>query len=130
MNNRDIPSPAQGSSRCRLLFESSKVIKLETLRPRPAMISFLWLKYLENIDRVLKIFHTPSVQKLVMEAIGVRHKLDAASDAMLFSIYYATVVGLSVSECKAELGEERQVLLQRYYPTMFHGISLQLSRIS
>jgi hypothetical protein len=79
------------------------------------MISFLWLKYLENVDRVLKIFHTPTVQKLVIEGLQCRNGLDVASESLLFSIYYATVVGLSVPECHAEFGEERSVLLKKYF---------------
>jgi hypothetical protein len=91
--------------------------------PHAQIVSFLWWKYLEVVDPVLKVFHTPTVQKLVVDAIRGRTKLTIGENCLLFSIYYASVVVLSASECCTEVEEERQVLLERYAPqTSLTGI--------
>lgn len=87
--------------------------QLETLRPDPVMIFFLWSKYRENIDPVFKIFHTPTVQNLVLTAARKKKSLDAAENSLLFAIYYASIVSMSESECYAEFEEERPVMLER-----------------
>lgn len=78
------------------------------------MISFLWWKYLEVVDPVLKVSHTSTIQKLVVDAIRGRTKLTTGENCLLFSIYYASIVAMSASECYKEVEGERQVLLERY----------------
>ncbi|PWY91287.1 hypothetical protein BO94DRAFT_387267 [Aspergillus sclerotioniger CBS 115572] len=90
---------------------------LEALRPSPITISFLWQWYLDSVDPVLKIFHTPSVQKDVMQMIRPGTTSDLATECLLFVIYYAAVISMSSSTCQEELDEDKPVLLKRYYPT-------------
>ncbi|KAL4938441.1 fungal-specific transcription factor domain-containing protein [Aspergillus oleicola] len=87
---------------------------LNLLRPSPVMIALLWQKYLENVDPIVKIFHTPSMQRLVMTAVRARYGLDLPSDCLLFAIYYATVASMSPSACRAEFQAERGLLLKQY----------------
>lgn len=82
--------------------------------PHAQVISFLWWKYLEVVDPVLKIFHTTSIQRLVVDAISGQKGLTMGENFLMFSIYYASVVVMSTSECFKEVKEERQVLLERY----------------
>ncbi|KAL4960119.1 Zn(II)2Cys6 transcription factor [Aspergillus stella-maris] len=88
-------------------------IDLNSLRPSPLMMALLWEKYLENVDPVIKIFHTPSAQKLVMQAIRGQKSLDLPSDCLLFAIYYATVASMSPADCKREFEAGRGVLLKQ-----------------
>lgn len=82
--------------------------------PDAQRICFLWWKYLDVVDPVLKVIHTPTIQKLVVGAIGGRTRLTIGEICLLFSIYYASVVVMSAAECYKEVGEERHVLLERY----------------
>lgn len=38
---------------------------------------------------------------------------DAATECLMFAIYYSTVISVSVAECRDEFGEEKPLLLQR-----------------
>ncbi|KAL4954141.1 fungal-specific transcription factor domain-containing protein [Aspergillus filifer] len=87
---------------------------LNLLRPSPVTIVLLWQNYLENVDPVIKIFHTPSVQKLVMRAVHGRDSLDLASECLLFAIYYATVASMSPSSCREGLKTDRGTLVKQY----------------
>ncbi|KAE8548948.1 hypothetical protein EYB25_009331 [Talaromyces marneffei] len=92
--------------------------------PHAQVISFLWWKYLEVVDPVLKIFHTTSIQRLVVDAISGQKGLTMGENFLMFSIYYASVVVMSTSECFKEVKEERQVLLERYRIRLDQFLSL------
>ncbi|KAL2859205.1 hypothetical protein BJX68DRAFT_114140 [Aspergillus pseudodeflectus] len=89
-------------------------IDLDQFRPSRPTIALLWQKYLEVVDPLLKVFHTPTVQKLVMKAVRGRDALDLASECLLFVIYYAVVVVTSSEDCLEQFAEARSVLLNRY----------------
>jgi hypothetical protein len=54
------------------------------------------------------------IQKLVLDAIRGQKKLSMGENCLLFSIYYASVVVMSASECYKEVKEEKRVLSERY----------------
>ncbi|KAL4863329.1 hypothetical protein BDV12DRAFT_177571 [Aspergillus spectabilis] len=105
------------------LLKPQAAIDLDPLRPGLSMIAALWQRYLEVVDPLLKIFHTPTVQKLVIKAIQGRTMLDHVSDCLLFAIYYAAVASMSREDCETELEEERCVLLNRYRAALNHCLS-------
>ncbi|KAL4902012.1 hypothetical protein BDW74DRAFT_187023 [Aspergillus multicolor] len=96
------------------LVKAQAPIDMDVYRPPPQTVAVLWQIYLDVVDPVFKIFHVPSVQKLVTKAIRQREKLDLASECLLFVIYYAAIAALIPSACMSELGEERSPLLRRY----------------
>lgn len=89
---------------------------LEALHPSPITISFLWQWYLDSVDPVLKIFHTPSVQRDVMHMIRHGTTSDLATECLLFTIYYAAVISMPSHTCQDELGDDKPTLLKRYLP--------------
>ncbi|KAL5333975.1 fungal-specific transcription factor domain-containing protein [Aspergillus crustosus] len=108
---REAPAPASTAAE---LLRPQATIDLEALRPIQSRIAAHWQRYLDVVDPLLKLFHTPTVQKLVMTAIHNRTKLDFAPQCLLFAIYYAAVASMSRQECQIELEEERDVLLEQY----------------
>ncbi|KAL6801431.1 fungal-specific transcription factor [Trichoderma sp. SZMC 28013] len=98
---------------------------LELAHPPPAYILFLWQTYLDVVDPLIKIFHVPSIQRQVMSISQGRKLPDAATECLLFAIYYSTVIAISAAECRQELQEERPVLLQRFR----NGVEQLLRRI-
>ncbi|KAL4783599.1 fungal-specific transcription factor domain-containing protein [Aspergillus varians] len=126
-----IQSLATGSSYSPVGTRSSMILKpqaaldLDAVRPSQASVAVLWQQYVEAVDPLLKIFHTPTVQKLVVKAIHGREKLEAPSQCLLFAIYYAAVASMSPLVCKSELEDERQVLLKQYRT----GVENLLSRL-
>lgn len=108
------PPAATAGTRSSMLLQPQAAVDLGLFRPTPSTIAALWQRYLEIVDPVLKMFHTPTVQMLVLQEIQSRDKLDLTSECLLFAIYYATVAAMTPSVCKSELQEDRKSLLRRY----------------
>lgn len=110
-------SPSAGAisagNRSSSLLRPKAAIDLKAARPSLASAMLLWQQYLRVVDPLLKIFHTPSVQQLVVRANCSRGKLDTAAECLLFTIYYAAVAAMSPLACKSQLEGERGTLLKR-----------------
>lgn len=101
-------------SQLSFLLQSETLGSLELLHPSPETTSFIWQKYLETVDPLLKIFHVPTVQRHVMNVIRGRGNLDSSTECLLFAIYYSAVVSMPAAECLTELEEPKPVLLKQY----------------
>lgn len=86
---------------------------LKTLHPPPSRIALIWQIYLDAVDPLIKIFHAPSIQRRVMSISQVREIPDAATECLMFAIYYSTVISMTIEECCDDFGEGRPLLLQR-----------------
>ncbi|ORY09564.1 hypothetical protein BCR34DRAFT_625638 [Clohesyomyces aquaticus] len=98
-----------------LLFGSSRtVFDLSILHPEPVHIFRLWQAYLDNVDPLFKVTHTPTLQTRVVNAIGNLSSLSPVLEALMFSIYCIAVVSLSEVECMSIFGIEKANMLARY----------------
>ncbi|KAK4040976.1 fungal-specific transcription factor domain-containing protein [Parachaetomium inaequale] len=89
-------------------------VDLRPLHPLPSQIPFIWQVYTENVDPILKIIHVPTMTKVIKE---VRHNLDSlnpSTEALMFSIYYASITSLDEEEVQLNFGTEKNVLIQKY----------------
>ena len=109
---------------------SSSDIDLKSFHPLPSQIPFYWQKYIENVDPLIKITHTPTMNKVIREVQSKLDSLSAGTEALMFSIYFAAVVSMGsedvsctqlakltstdISQVKNDLGVDRDVLLKRY----------------
>jgi len=82
--------------------------------PRPQLIFVIWQTYLENVDPLLKIFHGPTTQRRILKATQDLSAIDPATEALMFAIYYATVMSMQPADCQSNLKEDRSNLLARY----------------
>ena len=99
-----------------LLFGSRKsAVDISTLHPEPVQIFRLWQLYLENVDPLLKITHTPSLQGRIIEATSNLSNIKPNMEALMFSIYCMSVLSLAVDECQAIFGSSKADLLTRYH---------------
>ncbi|TVY41579.1 Aurofusarin cluster transcription factor [Lachnellula occidentalis] len=97
-----------------LLFGSQNGnIDLSTLHPDPAQIFRLWQVYLDNINPLLKVTHTPSLQGRIVEAVSNVATISPALEALLFSIY-CMAVSLIEDDCQAVFGSSLEDLLTRF----------------
>ena len=92
------------------MYDSSIVDQRRGGRLRP----LLCRAYVENIDPVVKILHVPSFEKKFNDAYKDLQRLEAGTEALMFSIYYSVVASLSVDTVQAEFKESKDSLLQRY----------------
>lgn len=85
----------------------------EQQHPSPVTVSILWHWYLDTVDPVLKVSHTPSVQKDVMLVIKEETFGDVAKQCLLFAIFYASIISMPSTTCLDKLGEDKPTLLER-----------------
>lgn len=96
---------------------------LETLHPPPSSIAFIWQTYLDAVDPLVKVFHVPSIQRHVMSISQGREIPDAATECLMFAVYYSTIISMSIVECREEFGEEKPRLLQRFVGSLVFFVS-------
>lgn len=77
---------------------SSADVDMKSLHPLPSQIPFYWTTFLENVMPLVKLLHVPTMGKIIKE---VQHSLDNISkstEALMFSIYFATITSMSNEE--------------------------------
>ena len=98
-----------------LLFGSRQAaVELSTLHPEPAQIFKLWQIYLENVNPLLKVTHTPSLQGRIVDAISNVANINPILEALMFSIYCTAILSLAADDVQAMLGSPKEDLLTRY----------------
>lgn len=98
-----------------LLFGSRKtVVDPSTLHPEPVQIFRLWQIYLDNVDPLLKVTHTPSLQRRIIEAAGNLRNINPTLEALMFSIYCMSIISLVVDDFQALFGSSKEDLLTKY----------------
>lgn len=84
------------------------------LHPQPVQIFKLWQTYLDNVNPLVKIFHTPTIQQLILNATGNLENVPKNLEALMFGIYCCVLVSLSDAECDAIMGEGKSTVLRRF----------------
>jgi hypothetical protein len=100
-----------------LLFWSRNVtIDLATLHPSQAQIFKLWQIYLENVDPLLKVTHTPTLQPRIIDAASDLTSINPTLEALMFSIYCMAIFSLNQEDCRAMFGTltPREDIIRRY----------------
>ncbi|OBR10178.1 fungal specific transcription factor domain-containing protein [Colletotrichum higginsianum IMI 349063] len=87
----------------------------ELKHPPREHILYMCNVFFSNIDPAFKVIHRPTISaELEAFANSPNKRVDVATDALFFSMYFGAITGLSHEACLANLGEERRVLAQRY----------------
>ena len=98
-----------------LLFGSRRTnVDLSTLHPDQVQIFKLWQIYLENVDPLLKVTHTPTLQMQIIDAVGHMEDISPTLEALMFSIYSVAIMSLLEDECPTLLGAPKKGLLAGY----------------
>ena len=104
-----------GSNDHVFLFGARKVnVDLSTLHPSQVHIFRLWQVYLDNVNPLLKVTHTPTLQSRIIDAAGDVHNITPTMVALMFAIYCVAVISLQDEECQAIFGSSRWDLLKGY----------------
>ena len=90
-------------------------IDLATLHPDAVQIFRLWQLYLDNVNPLLKVTHTPTLQGRIIEAAGSVKTIEPTLEALMFSIYCTSIVSLREEECQNMFGSSKDDLLTRYH---------------
>jgi hypothetical protein len=98
-----------------LLFGSRKTnVDLSTLHPKQVQIFRLWQIYLENVNPLLKVTHTPTLQARIIDAACDVANISPTLEALMFSIYCVSILSLVEDECRTLFGSPREDLLTSY----------------
>ncbi|KAH7014198.1 uncharacterized protein B0I36DRAFT_299089 [Microdochium trichocladiopsis] len=90
-------------------------VDLSPLHPGPAEIFRLWQTYMDNVNPLLAVTHTPSLQTRIIEAAGHVASIDPVTEALMFSIYAMAIISLTPQECVTYFVASKQDLLLRYH---------------
>ena len=93
---------------------------LSLLHPTIPQIMGLWSIFLANVDPLVKIFHAPSMQQMISEAVTNIEAITSAHEALLFAMYLSAITTLNDDECLRVMGEHKQPLW-----TMFSNATQQ-----
>lgn len=98
-----------------LLFGSRKTgVLSSTMHPEQVQIFRLWHIYLENVNPLLKVTHTSTLQLRIIDAASNMASISPGLEALLFSIYCISILSLPEDECCALFGSPRGDLLGDY----------------
>ena len=89
-------------------------IDLSVYHPTPAHIFKLWQIYLDNVDQLLKVTHTPTLQPRIIDAINNLSNISPTLNTLMFAIYCISTISLGPEECWAVFATSKEDLLSRY----------------
>ena len=81
----------------------SSDVDLSKLHPLPSQIPFVWQVYCENVDPLVKILHVPTMSKIIRNWRDNMNNLSPGMEALMFSIYYASITSLEEDEVAVAL---------------------------
>ena len=87
---------------------------LSTLHPGQVQIFRLWQIYLENVDPLLKVTHTPTLQTRIIDAASDVANISPTLEALMFSMYCVSIISLSEDECVTFFGPAKRDMLTNY----------------
>lgn len=97
-----------------LLFGSRQaVVDPSTLHPESVHIFRLWQIYLDNVNPLLRVTHTPTLQARIIEAASNLNNITPTLEALMFGIYSMAVLSLS-EDCQTIFGMQKDDLLKKY----------------
>lgn len=82
--------------------------------PSTIQIFQLWQIYISNVNPLLKITHTPTLQPLLISAGANPARIPKPLEALMFAIYFAAITSLTEEEVQRTFGEDKAILLGKY----------------
>lgn len=106
----------QGKTNDHFLFGSpiGNVGDLYTFHPTQVQIFRLWQIYLDNVNPLLKVTHTPTLQTRIIDAASDIANVNPTLEALMFSIYCVSILSLTEYQCSALFGSTKKDLLTAY----------------
>ena len=89
-------------------------VAMYTLHPQPAQVFQLWQLYLDNVNPLLKVTHTPTLQRQIIEATGNVLTIKPELEALMFGVYSTAMSSLSEENCHTMFGLPKSHFLAQY----------------
>lgn len=117
-NSEDYPSPSGSTTSANhqgFLFNFSSIhFTLREFHPPPNQIPAYWRVFTENVDPLIKIFHRPTLEKLVAEAARDLDRINKTTEVLMFTVYFAVITSMTDANCRDVFGIEKQGTLEKY----------------
>ncbi|KAF2158519.1 hypothetical protein M409DRAFT_34456, partial [Zasmidium cellare ATCC 36951] len=92
--------------------------------PSPTNAFRLWQTFVDNVDPLVKIVHTPTVQSRFLQAIMMPDGIEPSFEALMFAIYYAATISSQATETReVSLSEHRTSELAKYRWGLNHSLA-------
>ncbi|KAG9237384.1 fungal-specific transcription factor domain-containing protein [Amylocarpus encephaloides] len=102
---------------------SSSDVDLRGLHPLPSQIPFYWQTFLDNVHPLVKIVHAPTMSQTIRDVQNNMESLSRSTEALMFSIYFATITSMSAEEVKSNFGLSKDLLLKQYRFAVEQGLA-------
>ncbi|XXH00865.1 Cochaperone protein [Hypoxylon texense] len=97
---------------------------LREFHPPPSQVPFLLLVFSENINIMVQIVHMPSVHRMMGDLRDNDFSsLTPANQALMFSIYYASITSMEEDDVMAHFGFSKFELSLKYRLGLEHALS-------
>ncbi|KAL2796678.1 putative fungal-specific transcription factor [Aspergillus keveii] len=83
----------------------------------------LWDTYVQDVDPIIKILHTPTVKELVDRISQCPAAASPDDECLLFAIYYFAVFSMSDNECVLQFHQSRKDLMLNYQSCVWQALS-------
>lgn len=93
---------------------NSSEVDLKALHPLPSQIPFYWQTFLENVNPLIKLIHVPTMNKVIKEVQSNMDSLSKSTEALMFSIYFATITSMHGEEVRINFGVSKDSLIRQY----------------
>ena len=84
------------------------------LHPDQVQIFRLWQIYIDNVEPIAQLVHTPTMQKRLIDVSSNVADLDPNLEALMFGMYCMAVKSLSPEDCQSIFGVTKEYLGIRY----------------
>ncbi|KAJ9149031.1 C6 zinc finger domain-containing protein [Pleurostoma richardsiae] len=83
--------------------------------PSAIQIFQLWQIYLNNVNPLLNITHTPTLQGQIIEAGANLSKISKPLEVLMFSIYFIAITSMPEDEVQSTFDEDKNHLISKYH---------------
>ncbi|KAM5436479.1 hypothetical protein MferCBS31731_005757 [Microsporum ferrugineum] len=91
-----------------------RFVEIQALHPPAPQLFQLWQIYLNNVNPIVKLFHSQTVQRMVLDAAADLGNVSRGTEALLFAIYTSAVTSTDEETCQRLLAESRAALISRF----------------
>ncbi|KIV99888.1 uncharacterized protein PV09_08552 [Verruconis gallopava] len=97
-----------------LFFGAYRDVDLSPLQPSAVQIFKLWQIYLDNVNPLLKVTHTPTLQSCIVEAASNPTNISRELEALMFGIYCLAIHSLTHADCQRIFGSPKNELMKGF----------------
>ncbi|KAI2635323.1 hypothetical protein GGS21DRAFT_515277 [Xylaria nigripes] len=114
LDEAESPLPGPSGSNAAIFGYRSVAHSLREFHPPVDLSMKLFQVFNDNVLPIVHAFHRPSLTRLFWESVLKPDALDKETEALLFSIYFSSIISLDATQCNDVIGTPRSILLERY----------------